>query len=108
MDITVIAIIWIHFIADFVCQTRWMADNKSKDAKALLYHVAIYTLCLCPLGIQWAVVNGGIHAIQDRFESIGTTWAYKNKRTWLLFTIVGIGQAAHLTVLLVLYNAFGG
>lgn len=44
--ITVIFIMTIHFIADFILQSDWMAKNKSKSNKALLAHVSIYTLVL--------------------------------------------------------------
>ena len=32
-----------HFVADFLCQSDWMALNKSKRWDALVLHVAIYT-----------------------------------------------------------------
>lgn len=31
-----------HFVADFLCQTDWMALNKSKRWDALAWHVAAY------------------------------------------------------------------
>jgi len=32
-------IILAHWIADFICQTNWMAQNKSKSYKALSLHI---------------------------------------------------------------------
>jgi len=40
------ALLVIHWVADFVCQTHWQAFNKSKNIGALLSHVALYTLIL--------------------------------------------------------------
>lgn len=37
-------IIVIHFVADFICQTDKMAQNKSKDNWWLSIHVSTYTL----------------------------------------------------------------
>lgn len=39
----IIIIVLIHWFADFVLQTRWQANNKSKLLKALLYHTGIYS-----------------------------------------------------------------
>lgn len=39
-------ILFVHYIADFVCQTSEMASRKSKDSAWLTFHVAIYTLIL--------------------------------------------------------------
>jgi hypothetical protein len=43
--LAILTIITIHFIGDFVLQTRWQAINKSKDNWALTQHVSTYTLC---------------------------------------------------------------
>lgn len=33
----------VHFVADFICQSDWMAQHKSKSLRALLAHVTVYT-----------------------------------------------------------------
>jgi len=35
-----------HFVADFICQSDWMALNKSKRWDALAWHVGAYTMAL--------------------------------------------------------------
>jgi hypothetical protein len=48
-----------HFFGDFVLQDDWMALNKSKDLKALLTHVGVYTLTIAVfvLGFVWRAVG---------------------------------------------------
>src|SRR3990167_1335879 len=47
-----------HFVGDFICQTDWMAQNKSKRWDALALHVAVYSAvvyaCLLVAGAFWA------------------------------------------------------
>lgn len=43
---TVILLLTLHFIGDFLLQSDWMALNKSRDWRALLCHVYIYTIVL--------------------------------------------------------------
>ena len=48
MDITtksIINILFIHFIADFVLQTDKQAKGKSNNIKDLLSHTIVYSLC---------------------------------------------------------------
>ena len=40
---TVLGILFIHWVADFVLQTEEQAINKSKSVKFLTYHVLTYT-----------------------------------------------------------------
>lgn len=35
-------ILAIHFVADFILQSDWMAQNKSKNIDALTFHVLTY------------------------------------------------------------------
>ena len=47
MSIDLIIILLVtHFVGDFICQSDWMALNKSKDWWALTVHVGVYTLVL--------------------------------------------------------------
>jgi hypothetical protein len=38
----IVTILLVHFVADFVVQTRWQTENKSKDWGALVSHVGTY------------------------------------------------------------------
>lgn len=45
MTLTIIfSIIFVHWIADFVCQSHWQATNKSKNNYALLAHTITYSM----------------------------------------------------------------
>jgi hypothetical protein len=41
-----VALLAVHWVADFVLQSRWMAVNEGERIDALVIHVASYTLAL--------------------------------------------------------------
>ena len=45
----ILALLFIHYIGDFILQSRWMAENKSKDISPLLCHVT-FIAWFCVLG----------------------------------------------------------
>ncbi len=51
---TVLLILIIHWIADFLLQTDYMASNKSHSMRALLMHVVVYTIATTVL---WRVAG---------------------------------------------------
>ncbi len=76
------AILVAHFIADFVCQPRFLADTKHRDNVALITHIGIYTLVMLTIvGIAcigtlplvavfwWALLNGVLHFATDYVTS---------------------------------------
>jgi hypothetical protein len=63
-----VAILGIHFLADFLVQTDWQARNKATSINALARHVATYTLCLSVFGPRFALLNGGLHFGVDFFH----------------------------------------
>lgn len=79
-----------HFLADFVAQSDWMALNKSKDFRALWYHVGVYMVVMAavvrlgagavhsaPDGLlAWLAVNMFAHAAQDAITSRITSWLW--------------------------------
>ena len=84
-----------HFVADFMCQTDWMAINKSKRWDALALHVSVYitvlsmvvALVLPPAPYPymtlklfglWIGVNAAAHFVQDAITS------RINSRLWFL------------------------
>lgn len=44
----------VHFVADFLLQSDWMATNKSKRWDALALHVTVYTAAFVPV-VAWRV-----------------------------------------------------
>ncbi len=81
-----------HFVADFLCQSDWMALNKSKRWDALAAHVAVYMLVIAAIvgigtsGVRaapvplllWIITNATAHFVQDALTSRLTS------RLWFL------------------------
>lgn len=61
----IIVILLIHWIADFVCQSNWQAQNKSSNNKALLSHITTYT-------IVWFISLPFLLAFNDNLNIINT------------------------------------
>jgi len=96
----IIAIVWLHFIADFILQTDKMAINKSKMVSFLALHSLVYTLPFIILGWKYAVINGILHFMVDGITSkITSYFLSKDKKHWFFVTI-GADQAIHLTCLI--------
>ena len=89
----------VHYIADFILQTRWMGENKSKNIIALLAHIGIYTLALMLFGFKFALVNGLIHFGVDFITSRLSSYAYKNNNMELFWAIIGLDQLLHVLTL---------
>lgn len=62
----VFAIIFIHWVGDFVFQSDWQAKNKSKSNKALLQHITSYTTI-------WAAFILGCILVALLTDPFGTT-----------------------------------
>lgn len=96
---TIYVLLVAHFVGDFICQSDWMALNKSKRWDALALHAGMYiaTLMLTLLvglwlvlggdteigGPPWVwfmVVNGAAHFVQDAITS------RINARLWFVRT----------------------
>jgi hypothetical protein len=116
----VLTILGIHIIADFFCQTQWMARNKSYDFIALGAHAIVYGLILylfAPLVVKtmwsdgnftqclgnmwsWIVLNTGLHFAIDAITSrINAYWVGKFGFARGFFNTVAIDQFIHFTCL---------
>ncbi len=96
----IIAIVWIHFVADFILQSNHIATNKSKYTICLLEHCCIYSLPFFILGIKYALINGILHFVIDFFTSSMTTYFYGRDRRRAFFITIGCDQAIHITCLI--------
>lgn len=102
-----VLLIAIHWVADFICQTHWQAQNKSKNNVALSLHVASYTGILVAaslmlfgtLGLTFAAVNGALHWITDYFTSRWTSKLYAKQDWHNFFVVVGLDQLIHYMTL---------
>lgn len=100
----ILLLVWLHFVADFLLQSDWMALNKSKRNVPLLVHVAVYSTPFLIFGWIFALVNGVAHFVTDWLSSRATSWLWnKEKRHWF-FVVIGLDQAVHMTALFLTYH----
>lgn len=98
------AILFAHFVGDFVLQSDWMARNKSKSWAALSWHILVYTLCFVPFGVVYAVVNGLVHMAVDAVTSRMSSKLWQQGRVHDFFVVVGADQMIHVMTLLGTYE----
>jgi len=113
-----------HYVSDFLCQTDWMALNKSSNNKALLLHIGAYTASLIgavwflmlvasPISIglnqliAWGALNGAIHLVTDYISSRMSKRAYESGNLRRFWAIVGADQLAHYVALVATWTAMG-
>ena len=98
--LTLLALVWVHFAADFLLQTDAMALRKSTSNAWLAFHVAVYSVCFLPFGWRFAAVTALAHFTTDWVSSRLTTrlWV-AGARHWF-FVVIGGDQAFHLTALI--------
>lgn len=103
-----------HWVGDFVCQTRHMADNKSKDIKVLLKHLGIlhFWLGIVVLVHDWHMLwllipNAIIHGLIDwNLWKPYKARVPKNHEYWKdhdFWTILGLDQCIHMVTYAVLF-----
>lgn len=115
-----IAILFVHFLADFVFQTDWMAKNKSKSWKALATHILEYTFVLatgCLLlfligtisgqATIFVITNGAAHFLIDAVTSRLTSYYWSKQQAHNFFVVVGFDQFLHAALLVWSAQYFG-
>lgn len=98
---SILLILAIHFVADFVLQSDYMALNKSKNWGALVEHVGVYTLpFLLVFGFKFAAITFATHFIQDAITSrINAQLWQAGERHWF-FVAIGADQLLHYYTLI--------
>jgi hypothetical protein len=100
-----LAILMIHWTADFILQTHWQATNKSKNNIALLMHTLTYSVSwliyLVIIGISFkmavlfCLATFAAHTFTDYFTSRKTAELYARKDYHNFFVIIGLDQILH-------------
>jgi hypothetical protein len=94
----------VHFIADFVLQTDWQAQNKSKNWAALFLHVSVYSIAFFPLalwlldverGTLFVLVTFVLHFFTDAITSRINSRLWAAKRVHGFFVGIGADQLSH-------------
>lgn len=91
-----------HYVFDFLLQSSWMAENKSRAWKPLVAHIGVYTLgllLLCLLGGMnpvWGWTNGLAHGVTDYFTSRASSHFFTKRDYHWGFAVVGFDQLVHL------------
>ena len=117
-------IIFIHWIADFVLQTDWQAQNKSKSNFALLSHTSNYSMVwLLPMCLVFGKMKEGAttewivwttfyfciitfiaHTITDYFTSRLNSKLWAGGKVHYFFVSVGFDQVLHYGQLFLTYH----
>ncbi len=93
------AIMLVHWFADFICQSRDMANNKSSSHYWLVSHIIVYTTIMSIFGYKYALINGLAHLVTDFCTSRGTSYFWKRQNIHAFFSVIGFDQFLHVTIL---------
>lgn len=108
-------VLFSHWFADFVCQTDYQAQNKSKSMIALSSHIASYTLATIAVLIagtvaldmdvgmvdilMYSVINGLVHMFIDFFTSRVSSRLWARGKVHYFFVTIGFDQFLHVAIL---------
>lgn len=98
-----LTILFLHFIADFICQSDWMAKNKSSSNKALALHILVYSAIMSLVGFKFALINGALHFIVDYVTSRITKKLWQQQRVHDFFVVIGFDQFLHASCLILTF-----
>lgn len=116
----ILYLVFAHWVADFLFQTSYMANNKSKSNVALGFHVATYTSIigifvaaanLLPpnhLFLWFLVITFILHFATDYITSRRTSQLYVEQRWREFFNTIGFDQVLHYFALFLTYKVLIG
>lgn len=117
IDFTMFASLFIlHWLSDYVWQSRKNADAKWNDVRALVDHVSMYVLPFTvfvymyapTFAAGWMFVNylWLSHLAVDYFTSKATHKYYEQKNYKMFFVVLGADQLLHILTFFVLLNGY--
>ena len=105
-EFTILWLLTLHFIADFVFQSDWMAVNKSKSWKALLAHTAVYSsfFILATWSWQFVLLTFVLHTLTDAVTSRITSYLWQKQERHWFFVVIGADQLIHYWTLILTFR----
>ncbi len=108
-QISIYIVFWLllaHFIGDFICQSDWMAQGKSKKFLPLFIHCVVYSWVIYVFSgnILFTLVNFLLHFVIDFFTSRVNSWLWNKKEIHWFFVGVGTDQFCHYLCLITTYQ----
>lgn len=106
----ILYLLFVHWVGDFIFQSRWMANNKSHNLLALVAHVVVYTVVLAAgtwlwwpqaKWPAWLAMNFAAHLCTDFFTSRMTHRRWDEERMHAFFATIGFDQWLHAAALIV-------
>ena len=124
-DIFLVMILGIHYVSDFLLQTRQMGENKGKSWKWLSIHVGVYTASLImgmilvsdsfQFALTYSLLNGALHFMTDAITARISGYFYlkslenkTDKPNWMYFfwSTIGLDQLIHASTLILTLRLF--
>lgn len=100
----VLAILVVHYVADYIAQTDEMAKNKSTSLKWLGAHVGSYVavmMLLVPwVGFKYIFVQGILHFVVDFNTSKLNRYLWISEKRHAFFNALGLDQLIHTICLI--------
>ena len=109
----ILTLLATHTIWDFIMQSRWMGNNKSKELKPLLAHALTYSVGLviwagfamngvwsAQTMIYFIALNMVFHFITDFFTSKISRYYYETGQEGAFWNTIGIDQFIHAATLI--------
>jgi len=101
-----VSILIIHYISDYIFQTRWIAENKSKSWMTCLFHAYLYSIpfLLLPTDSVMFCRLCMLHFFTDLVTSRLSANYYKADNLKMFWIIIGLDQLLHIFQLLYIYK----
>jgi hypothetical protein len=114
-----IYLMFAHYVGDFLLQTAWMANGKSKSILPLTVHISVYTLTLILFGlplyfigflsgfwswyVAFCILNGLLHFATDFITSKISSKAYAEGNIRKFWAVIGFDQFIHMATFWVVF-----
>lgn len=112
--LAIVILPYFHYTADWLMQTREMAEKKGSDIKTLLAHCYIYAV-FCPFALSvylaienvftwhdvvaYTLFNFAAHLVTDYFTSMRSARLWKLEDKTKFWNNIGLDQTIHFITL---------